>query len=398
MYLFDDYSVDTQRRELRRGTESIPVEPQVFDLLVFLIDNRDRVVTRDALQETVWRGRTVSDSTFNSRINSVRRAIGDSGSEQRLVRTIARKGYRFVGTLSDAAGPPPVAPEPLDRNHPQLRQEIRFCSAADGARIAYASVGQGFPVVKAGNWLNHLEYDWQSPVWSHVLRAVAARHRLIRYDARGNGLSDWDVADISLEAFTRDLEAVVDAAGLERFALFGISQGCAVCIEYAQRYPERVSHLVLYGGYARGLRRRGNPADIEFSDALRTVMLAGWGKDNAALRQMFTSLFIPGGTAQQMQWFNDLQRLTTSAQNAVRIRRANEEIDVTASLARVTSPTLVMHCRHDEVVPYQEGRRIAVGIPGARFVELDGRNHLILEDDEEWPRFRSELETFLGAT
>ena len=239
-------------------------------------------------------------------------------------------------------------------------------------RIAYAEVGTGPPLVKAANWLNHLEYDWESPIWSPLLHELAAAHRLIRYDARGNGLSDWEVDDISFEAFVRDMESVVEATGIQRFALLGISQGCAVSIAYAVRHPERVSHLVLYGGFARGKRKRGSPQDIEQADAVLTLIRQGWGQENPAFRQIFTSLFIPGATAEQVQWFNELQQRTTSPENAARIRRAVDDIDVTDLLARVAVPTLVLHCRSDAGQPFEEGRTLAAGIRGARFVALEG--------------------------
>lgn len=249
IFLFEDFTLDSERRELRAGGTIVPMEPQVFDLLVYLIEKRNRVVSKDELIESVWGGRIVSESTLDSRINAVRRALGDSGKEQRLVRTAARKGIRFVGEITakteDSRSASTERPS-------ELQQQVQFCTAPDGVRIAYASAGQGLPLVKAANWLNHLEYDWQSPVWSHLLHALAAEYQLIRYDERGNGLSDWEVEDISFEAFVRDLESVVDATGLRRFALLGISQGCALSITYAVRHPERVSHLVLYGGYARG--------------------------------------------------------------------------------------------------------------------------------------------------
>ena len=209
-----------------------------------------------------------------------------------------------------------------------MRQEVHFCTASDGAQIAYSTVGEGLPLLKTANWLNHLEYDWESPVFSPLLRAIAADHRLIRYDARGNGLSDWNVQDLSFEAFVRDLETVVEAVGLKRFALLGISQGCAISIAYAVRHPERVSHLVLYGGFARGRRMRGLPEEAANSAAMVQLMRQGWGQENPAFRQMFTSLFIPGGTPEQMQWWNDLQRITTSPENAIRFREIVDGIEV----------------------------------------------------------------------
>jgi pimeloyl-ACP methyl ester carboxylesterase len=272
---------------------------------------------------------------------------------------------------------------------------VHFCTASDGVRIAYAEVGHGPPLIKAGNWLNHLEYDWESPIWSPFLHTLATEHRLIRYDARGNGLSDWEVEDLSLEAFVRDLESVVDATGLDRFPLLGMSQGCAVSIAYAVRHPERVSHLVLYGGFARGRRKRGSQQDIAGGDAIVTLIRQGWGQDNPAFRQLLTSLFMPGATPEQMQSFNDMQRITTSPENAARLRQSVDEIDVTDLLASVNIPTLVLHARNDAMQPFDEGRRLAMGIRGARFVALESRNHMILQNDPVWSRFFDEIENFL---
>jgi pimeloyl-ACP methyl ester carboxylesterase/DNA-binding winged helix-turn-helix (wHTH) protein len=396
-FFFENYVLDAERRELRCGTELIALEPQVFDLLLYLIENRNRVVSKDDLIASVWGGRIVSDSTLASRINAARKAVGDNGDEQRTIRTIARKGVRFVCAVREQI---------ISTNHAEARpifapstppQDIHFCTTRDGVRIAYALAGQGPPLVKSANWLNHLEYDWQSPIWSHLLHALAAEHRLIRYDARGNGLSDWEVDDISFEAFVRDLESVVEATGLERFPLFGISQGCAVSIAYAVRHPEHVSRLVLYGGFARGRRQRGSQSETEQAEAFATLMRQGWGQENPAFRQLFTSLFLPGGTPEQMQWYNDLQRVTTSPGNALRIRQAVDEIDITDLLPMVKVPTLVLHCREDAMQPFEEGRRLAAGIKGSRFVPLEGRNHLILESDASWGRFVGEIRNFLRA-
>ncbi len=278
-----------------------------------------------------------------------------------------------------------------------LEQEIRFCTAHDGVQIAYATVGQGPPIVKAPNWLNHLEYDWQSPIWRHLLVALARDHTLIRFDQRGNGLSDWDVEDISHDAFVSDLESVVEAAGLDCFPLLGISQGCGISIRYAAQNPGRVSRLILYGGYSRGRAKRGSPALVQQMEAEQTLIRQGWGQQNPAFRQFFTSTFVPDGTPEQMAWFNELQRLTTSPENAARIRATNDNADVTEFLSRGAVPTLVLHCRDDAVVPFEEGRQLAAMIPGARFVALEGRNHLILEGEPAWPRFIDEVRAFLAT-
>jgi class 3 adenylate cyclase/pimeloyl-ACP methyl ester carboxylesterase len=279
-----------------------------------------------------------------------------------------------------------------------LHQEIKFCIAPDGVQIAYSTVGEGPPLFKSANWLNHLEFDWESPVWRHVLHALAQDHCLIRYDQRGNGLSDWDVEDTSFEAWVRDLEAVADAAGFERFPLLAVSQGCSVAIDYAVRHPERVSHLVLYGGYMRGRNHRNSPAQAQQEEALIGLIRSGWGQDNPAFRQVFTSLMVPGGTAEQMDWFNDLQRNTTTPENAIRIRETQNNIEVSEQASRVIAPTLVLHVREDAIVPFEEGRRMAATIPGAKFVALEGRNHLILENEPAWPRFLEETRTFLATS
>ncbi|MGL5116189.1 MAG: alpha/beta fold hydrolase, partial [Beijerinckiaceae bacterium] len=391
-YAFDAYEIDRGRRELRCDGEPVPTEPQVFDLLVHLVEHRGRVVTSDELFDAIWSGRVVSLSTLTSRINAARSAIGDDGTRQRLIKTLPRRGYRFIGDVVASGSNVATA-----LTAEGLHQSIRFCTSSDGVRIAYATAGNGPPIVKAGNWLNHLEYDWQSPVWSHLLHWLATGRTLIRYDARGNGLSDWDAEDISLDAFVRDLETVVEANGLDRFVLFGASQGCAVSVLYAARHPEKVEKLVLYGSFARGRRLRATTDEADQAEAMLTLMRTGWGQENPAFRQMFTSLFIPDGTAEQMGWFNDLQRRTTSPENAARIRRVSDTLDVRSALSQVRVPTLVLHCRDDAVQPIEEGRLLAAGMPNARFVGIEGRNHLVLESDLGWPVFKHEVESFLAG-
>ena len=253
----------------------------------------------------------------------------------------------------------------------ELDQEIRFCTAPDGVNIAYALVGQGPPLVKAPNWMHHLEYDWQSPVWGHLLRALAAEHTLVRFDQRCNGLSDWDVPDFTFDSMVSDLVTVVDALGLKRFPLLGISQGCSYSIAYAAQFPERVSRLVLYGGFATGLLKTGSEANKQRAEMQREMILQGWGQDNPAFRQFFTSLFMPGATKEQMDWFNDLQRVTISPENAARIRYVTDNTDVRDLAARISVPTLVLHCREDGIVPFEWGRKMAALTPCSAPGSLD---------------------------
>jgi pimeloyl-ACP methyl ester carboxylesterase/DNA-binding CsgD family transcriptional regulator len=278
------------------------------------------------------------------------------------------------------------------------RQHIRLCTVSDGVRIAYATCGSGPPIIKAANWLSHLELDFTSPVWSHLIVELCSGHTLIRYDQRGCGLSDRDVAEISFAAWMRDLETVVEASGLERFPLLGISQGASIAIAYAVAHPERVTHLVLHGGYARGrLKRSCDPAQREEAEMLVKLAELGWGKQNPAFRQFFTTQFIPGGTPEQHHWFNELERLTTTPHNAARIMRVFNEIDVVDLLPRVQCPTLVLHATGDARVPFDESRLLAGQIPGARFVPLESDNHVMLEFDPAWQRWRDEVRAFLPS-
>ncbi len=275
------------------------------------------------------------------------------------------------------------------------RQEINYCRAADGTRLAYGISGQGPPLVKAANWLNHLEYDWQNPIWRHFLNRLSKDHTLIRYDARGNGLSDWDVAELSFEAWVSDLETVTEAAGLKRFPLLGISQGCAISIAYAVRHPERVSALVLLGGFALGANKR-SPEAAAKRKALSTLMRLEWGANNPTIRQLFAASLMPDATKEQADTFNDLQRRTTSAECAARYFETTAEFDVTGLLSQVKVPTLVMHARGDVQVPMEAGRLMAAGIPGAKFIALQGNNHILLEQDEATDRFFEETRLFLA--
>jgi DNA-binding winged helix-turn-helix (wHTH) protein/pimeloyl-ACP methyl ester carboxylesterase len=381
-FVFADCEVDCERHELRRQGRLVHVEPQVFDVLVHLVTHRDRVVSKDELIRTVWEERFVSDDAITSRVGAARRAIGDTGGEQRLIRTVTRRGFRFVGDVREAADshslPRAMQPRTADED---LRQRIRFCETSDGVHLAVATAGCGLPLIKTANWLNHLEFDWESPVWSPLFRRLATQCQFVRYDERGMGLSDRNVVDFSFEAFIRDLETVVGDFGFQRFGLLGISQGASVAIAYAGRHPERVSRLILCGGFALGWRKRGNAAEVARGEASVTLIREGWGQDNPAARQMFTSLIVPDATPEEMRWFNELERISASADMATRMLQAVGDIDVMELLPRITAPTLVLHSRGDARVPFEHGLMLAQAIPGARFVALESKNPLILSHE-----------------
>jgi pimeloyl-ACP methyl ester carboxylesterase/DNA-binding CsgD family transcriptional regulator len=278
-----------------------------------------------------------------------------------------------------------------------LSQSIRFCTSSDGVRLAYSTVGLGPPLVRAAHFLTHLEFDLDSPVWRPWLDELAADRTLVRYDLRNCGLSDRSPSAPSLDAWVADLESVVDAAGLDRFALLGSSQGGAVSVAYAARHPERVSCLVLYGAYARGpMRRDPTPQQIRQARLLLDTIEVGWGQDNPAFRQVFTSLFIPEGTPEQIRWFNELERLSCSPEDAARTIAGFGAIDVCAQAPRVACPTLVLHARGDARVPFEEGRFLAGLIPGARFVPLDSRNHVLLAHEPAFVRCFAQVRDFLA--
>lgn len=275
------------------------------------------------------------------------------------------------------------------------RQTVNFCTARDGTRLAWSAVGSGVPLVKTANWLNHIEFDWQSPVWRPWLRELTRENCLIRYDERGNGLSDWDTAELSFEALVDDLETVVEAAGVDQFDLLGISQGAAVAIAYSIRNPGRVRRMVLLGGYARGWRLRLEGEELARREAMVTLTRTGWGSDNPAYRQMFTGLYIPGGTAEQLGWWNELQRVSTSPANAERLQRVLGSIDVSSLLDQLKVPTLVAHARRDHVISFEAGRQLAQAIPDSTFLELDSQNHILLASEPAWEEFLEASRRFL---
>jgi pimeloyl-ACP methyl ester carboxylesterase/DNA-binding SARP family transcriptional activator len=309
--------------------------------------------------------------------------------DEQLCRTVKELGAR--ASVEDEA---PPAAEPAAAR----AQKIGFCMTRDGVRIAYAVSGSGPPMVRAAHWMSHLQYDWESPVWRHWIDGLSERNTLIRYDERGNGLSDWNVGDFSFAAMLADLESVIDATGLDRFTLLGVSQSCAVAVAYAVRHPERVSGLILYGGYAKGWRRRANSHEIATHEAMTTLIREGWGQNNPVFRQIFTSMFIPGASSEQMAWFNELQRSTVSPENAGRLHESFGEMDVSVLLPQVGAPTLVLHSRRDAAVPFDAGRELAAGIPGAKLVVLDSANHILLEQEPAFARFLQEVRAFVAAT
>jgi len=341
-----------------------------------------------------WVERSPHDLDANEALVRLLDSAGrDCEADQQRARSIRRLGDAGIpatALLRDAPA------QPAEPKTAPLKQDIRFCSASDGTTLAHSVTGSGPPLVKAANWLNHLEADLASPLWRHWIKALSTIRSLWRYDERGNGLSDWN-APLNFEAFVDDLESVVDAAGLDRFDLLGISQGAAVAIAYSIRHPERVRKMHLWGGYALGWAHRGDPAEIERREAMLELTRQGWAIDNPAFRQLFTSLYLPEASPEQRDWYNEMQRITTSPENAAELQRVFGTIDVRDLLAKVTTPTLVGHSTLDAVVPFESGRALAARIPGARFIAVESPNHLLLETDPGWPKYARIVEEFLES-
>ena len=392
-YRFGRFELIEETRELLADGQPCPIEPQVFDLVGYLVSERDRVVSLDDLISAIWNGRIVSNSAVSARISAARSALGDDGVRQQWIRTVPRRGFRFVGAVETDGLQEAPAPA---RSADAQRQRVAFCQSADGTQIAFATSGEGYPLVKAGHWLTHLERDWHSPIWRPLLDRLNAQYRVIRYDQRGNGLSDWDVGDFMLDRFVEDLESVVESAGVDRFALYASSQGVPVAIAFAVRHPEKVSHLVLQGGYEQGRLVRGSESERAQAEAILTLIRHGWGNRGSPFIDAFATMFVPGGNQEQILSLVDLQRQTTSPENAAALRAAIDRFDVSDIVGEIAVPTLVVHARDDGVQSFEQGRLLASHIPGAEFVMLESRNHVILPQESAFSVLFEEIDRFIG--
>jgi pimeloyl-ACP methyl ester carboxylesterase/DNA-binding winged helix-turn-helix (wHTH) protein len=430
-YFFSSYFLDVDERRLLRDNEELRLRGKLFDTLRVLVENAGKLVRKDAFMESVWPDSVVEDNNLDYCISQLRKLFHpekyietvprhgyrfvaevtspkpqgqsielepavqrpDAPDQQiEFIETVPRVGYRFPGKV-ESAGKAPISAVVLGDG--LKRQEIRYCMTSDQARLAYASIGNGPPLVKASNWLTHLDYEWESPIWRHWWAEFSKHHRMVRYDERGNGMSQRDVTEISFDTWIRDLETVVDAAGLDRFSMLGISRGGSIAIAYAVKHPERVSKLVLYGAFPAGLNHHGSPKAREARRALESLVRLGWGVNNPAFCKMFTCRFVPNATPAHEHWFDDLQRVSTSAENAARLMEIDDNIDVRGLLRQIRVPTLVVHCDGDQVVPPECGRQMAAEIPDARYVSLPSANHLLLAEEPAWPIFLTEIGSFL---
>jgi DNA-binding winged helix-turn-helix (wHTH) protein/pimeloyl-ACP methyl ester carboxylesterase len=384
---FGIFTLDLPGRSLLRGNDEIRLRPKSFDVLRYLVEHAGRLVSKEELIQAIWPDVFVTEDSVVQCIGDIRTALADD--VHRIIKTVPRRGYLFAAELSrnGLATPPPT------RGF-SGHQEITFCRTEDGVNLAVARAGKGKPVVLLPNWLTNLEIDWQSPIRGPLCHFLAERFQLVRYDGRGFGLSDRNVTEISFATLERDLEAVIGALGLQSCILFGISQAAATAIAHAARYPTRVSKLVLHGGFALGRNKRG-PREMQVNKVVDALMREGWRDEKAALLRLFSSFWFPGASPDQIRWYANLLQTSTSIENAQMNRATAAEIDIVESLPKVSCPTLVLHCRHDNVVSFEEGRRLASSIRQAKFVGLDSENHVPLPGETAWHAFMDEIGEFL---
>lgn len=404
-YAFQNCLIDPDKHQFMRDGLPVHLEPQVFDLLLTLVEKQGRLVTKDELVEAVWRGLSVSDATISARINAARKAVGDTGRAQAIIKTVHGRGFQLnvdvIKTPVVAAREREPGPDPgpdLERGRELAQsdtQNIRFTRSSGDARIAYSTSGSGPPLIRVAHWLSHLELDWHSPVWRPLIEELAERNTLYRYDQRGTGLSSRDLDGADVDTFVDDLKAVADANNLDRFPIFAASQAVPVAIRFTHRYPERITGLVLYGGFAKGRAlRKAAPGDID-EETVLSLIRAGWGKADSPFVNAFSTLFMPDATPAQLAGFVKMQTESISPQNAARLRQIIDRFDVSEFLTSVRTPTLVIHAIADAVQPVDQGRIIASEIPGARYVSLESRNHVPLPQEDTWVQMMHEVRLFL---
>jgi DNA-binding winged helix-turn-helix (wHTH) protein/pimeloyl-ACP methyl ester carboxylesterase len=393
IFRFGTCLLDSDRYEFFRCGDPVHLEPQVFTLLHVLVIRPGDVITKEHLVETVWQGLNVSDSTINARINAARKAVGDNGRDQRIIRTIHGRGFQLaVDVETDGQGARDVW-----TGIGGVQQDVRFAKSSGGARIAHATCGSGPPLVRMGHWLSHLELDWDSPVWRPLITALSHHHSLYRYDQRGTGLSGRALDNVTLDDFVDDLAAVADACGLDRFPIFAASQAVPVAVRFATRFPDRLSAMVLYGGFAQGRALRDPLSGDIDEDTVLNLIRAGWGRENSPFVRAFATLFVPDATQEQLDSLVRMQMQSVSPENAATLRQIIDRFSVVDELSMVTTPTLVIHADADAIQPVDQGRLLAAEIPGAKFVMLESRNHIPLPQEASWDRLVLETLTFIGG-
>jgi pimeloyl-ACP methyl ester carboxylesterase/DNA-binding winged helix-turn-helix (wHTH) protein len=393
-YQFSDCLLDIDAHTLTRDGNVVEIEPQVFDLLHLLVRNAGALVTRDQMIEEIWQGRIVSESAISARIAAVRRAVGDDGKSQSIVRTVARRGVKFVAELQEDRTVVSAGSDGADR------QIIKFTTADDGVSLAYATSGSGPAILRIPHFPTHLELEWQDETEPPFFHALGAAHTLVRFDQRGCGMSELEIdeVDFSDERSAEDLKTVADAVGLDRFPVLGTSSGARVAVSFAAKYPERVSRLILLGGYVDGRSRRGGEGGAKGPDTINSMVREGWDTPDSAFVKAYISIYFPTATTEQLRAISRVVQDSCPMENALRGREAGNTTSIAHMLDQVRAPTLVMHCRGDAVHPLSEAQKMARGIEGAELLVLESLNHYPLPGEPSWQVHIDAMMEFLGRT
>jgi len=390
-YCFADCILDEKTHSLTKGGVLQSVEPQVFDLILYLVQNAGILISKDQLIDAIWAGRIVSDSAISARISVARGVLGDDGKRQTIIRTVPRRGFQFMATVTR-----PEAHKPRSETLQSTGQTIRFATADDGTKLAYATSGTGPPFFYIAHFPSHLELAWNEKTERVLFDQIGESQTLVRMDYRGSGLSDLDVTDLSLPRCAEDMKAIVDALGLGRVPIFGTSSGAMIAIEFAVKYPEHVSQLIVLGGYAEGRSARAGGNDPDRKDTIYEMAKEGWDTPKSAFISGYLSIYMPTATNEQILSLAEMLQNSCPEKSALLARQASNNHSVLPLLDKVKAPTLVLHCEGDTVHPLAQGRKLARGIPDAQLLPLDSRNHYPLPQEESWQVMMEAIKAFVA--
>ncbi len=384
---FGAFHIDLEGHRLLKNGAAIHVEPQVFDLIVFLAQQAGKLVTKDALVDHVWNGLAVSDATINARVSAARKALDDDGRQQNVIRTVHKRGFEFCGLDAKA----PQKPKPSSGL-------LNYAKSQDGTAIAWSKAGSGPPLVRLGHWMSHLHLDRDCPVWAPLIERLEQNFDLIRYDVRGTGLSERGAPLTGLQCFVDDLNAVLSASGIQKTSLYASSQAVPIAVAFAHQFPEKVDKMVLWGGSCDGRKIRKQGDNHLNMDTALSLVRSAWGQNGGVFQEAFNRLFMPDASADQIKSIAQTQRQTADAQTAVDLRQIVDTFNVSDLLEHVTTQTLVVHANQDTIHPFSEGQKLVAGLPNADISMLDSRNHVPLPQDPNWPGMVDAITRFLLAT
>ena len=387
-YQFADCVLDVSQHSLLKAGTPVAVEPQVFDLLHLLVQNRDRLISRDEIIEAVWQGRIVSDATISARIAAARKAVGDDGKAQTIIQTVARRGLKFVADVQSDQ-PKETSPQPA-----QAPPRVRYTSNDKGQSLAYSVGGSGPKAVRSGFGMSDIQAEWDCAPERAKLEKIEDRCQLLRFDYVGYGQSAQPIDKVDFDDAAEDLRAAADAAGFDRFALYSESGGVNGALRFAAKYPERVTRLAILNGYVDGrLRRAERPA----ADPIRTLIKEGWQKPNSGFTIAYLLSYFPEGPLEMLQQYAELMQASCPPERVLLQRDAGNAVANGPLLPLIQCPTLIMHSRRDGIHPLSEAQKLAAGIPNAELVVLNMANHAPLYGQPIWDEYMSDFIGFLTA-